>query len=547
MNKIMVSKRVNMISLIVSSVLFIFVGILQFFDDYVDKVVLNELMNFTAHFILIGLAVFWVISIYNRITTKYLQRIIISLAIFVVMFILLRFIKYKFFKTNDIVMRYLWYAYYIPQTAIPVLIFFSACYVGYDEKRTPIKWLYWFIIPAVIMIVLFMTNDIHQLAFSFEPDYLNWESDYSHQVIYWLNIAWQLVLTCISIGIIFRKCRIEYKNRITMMIIGYAICVALIIFSFFDIIVSYEIPELFCLFYVFISEFSIQVGLIPSNSYYPRYFVLSNISAMIVDNDDNIIFKSDKDTFSITKNFQQKNTHSMNNMKINVQNISGGKILWMEDLTSINAINEKIKDIQKNLNEETELIWAENELKEQQFKIIETQKIYSKIETAVDKQIAEIEDIVTHIRIDDTNYTSKMMKVGVLGAYVKRRSNLTFIAWTDKILSFDEVGLCIKESLGYLEIGGIHCAFMCDCKEDLATEDGLSLFDAYEFVIENVMDNITDLTVYLGMENKNIVLRFVIEGRKNLFIDNNPYADMTIIVEENSIFVRLQLPKKVIL
>lgn len=287
MNKIIVSKKVN-INLIVSTILFILVGILQFFDDYADNIVLKEFMNFTEHIILISLAVFWVLRIYNRITTKHLQRIIVSLSIFIVMFLLLRFIKYKFFKTNDIAMRYLWYAYYIPQTAIPILLFYAACYVGYDEKKS-IKWLKWLIIPTTIMIILIMTNDIHQLAFRFKPGFLNWESDYKHQLIYYLNIVWQLVFTCISVVIIFRKCSIEYKNKIAMMIIGCGICVVLIIFSFFDVITFYKIPELFCLFYVFILEYSIQVGLIPSNSYYSSLFSLSNISAMIVDNDNNVV------------------------------------------------------------------------------------------------------------------------------------------------------------------------------------------------------------------------------------------------------------------
>lgn len=548
MDKIIVSKKGNIINLMVSTILFILVGVLQFFDDCVDKIVIKELMNFTAHLILISLSVFWVLRIHNRITTKYLQKVIVCLAIFIVMFLLLRFIKYKFFKTNDIVMRYLWYAYYIPQTAIPVLMLSAACYVGYDEKKGPIKWLKYLIIPAAIMIILIMTNDIHQLAFSFKPDFLNWDSDYKHQLLYWCNIVWQLVLTFISVGIIFRKCRIEYKNKIKMMIIGCGICVALIILSFFSIISSYKIPELFCLFYVFILEYSIQVGLIPSNSYYPRYFALSNISALIVDNNDNVVFKSEKDNFSTINNVSYENkTTLMNNMKINAQKISGGKIIWMEDLTSINEMNEKLKDVQKNLNEETELIFAENELKEQQFKIIETQKIYSKIENAVYKQVTEIEEIVSNTTTKDKDYTLRMIKVGILGAYVKRRSNLTFIAEMDKMLSFDEVGLCIKESLGYLEIGGVHCAFMCDCNCEISTEDGLSLFDAYEYVIENVMEVITDLTVHLGIENECIVLRFVIEGKKKQAINNNPYADMTITVEDDSIFVRLQLPKKVII
>ena len=47
------------------------------------------------------------------------------------------------------------------------------------------------------------------------------------------------------------------------------------------------------------------------------------------------------------------------NTVINAQEISGGQIIWSDDLTYINEINAKIKEIQDNLNEESELISAE--------------------------------------------------------------------------------------------------------------------------------------------------------------------------------------------
>lgn len=121
MSRIAYSQKKNTVCLLTATALFLLVGILQYFDDFVSQRAVKEAMNLAACIILIGLAVVWAFCMYNRITPKRLQRSILLLAVFVVMLLVLRFIKYRFFKTNDIVMRHLWYAYYIPQTSIPAL------------------------------------------------------------------------------------------------------------------------------------------------------------------------------------------------------------------------------------------------------------------------------------------------------------------------------------------------------------------------------------------------------------------------------------------
>lgn len=549
MIKISSSQKRNTTYLAVAVALFLLVGILQFFDDLIAQKAVQYIMSLATHFILIGLAIFWAISIYDRITQKRLRRAIVLLAMFIVLLLFLRFIKYKLFETNEIVKRYLWYAYYIPQTAIPLLMLFAACYVGRDERKPVIGWLKWLAIPAVIMILLIMTNELHEWAFDFNSDFVNWSTDYKHGFIYYLNIAWQLILSVLSVCIVFYKCKIsQCRNRIWALIIGFAVFVTLIILSFFGVIRSYNVPELFSLTYVFVFECSVQIGLIPSNGNYPRYFKLSNISAAIINDKGEIAFQSDNACLPSAeeiKGLKSGIVSADGNTVINAQEISGGQIIWSDDLTYINEINAKIKEIQDNLNEESELIRAENELKEKQAKIEETQKIYNNIESAVICQIAEIERILSGASADDADFAEKMKRVGVLGAYVKRRSNLTVIAEKEKSSSFAEVGLCIKESLNNLEVCGVNCAFVRSVNEGISTENALFLYDGFEYAIENIMESITDLTAYLDATNEFIIMRLVMEGKRNAAVKKNPYGNMTVTEDDGTVFVNFRLPKGV--
>lgn len=530
------------------AVLFLLVGALQYFDDLVWQEAIDDRMSFVAHFILIGLAIFWAFSAYGRIAPGRLRRSVVLVGAFIVLWLLLRFIRYKFCKTNDIAMRYLWYAYYIPQTAIPACLLAAACYVGNGEKKAPIGFLKWLSLPAALMIALIMTNDFHGCAFGFRPGFVNFETDYTHEPLYYLNITWQVLLSFLSVGIIFAKCRIRRsKSRLWVLVTGVALCVALIVLSFFNVIRSYKTPELFSLLYIVILEGSIQIGLIPSNSNYPRYFAASNLSAAIMDEAGRVIFRSGHACFPFCEEgaaLQDGAVSADGNTVLHAQKIAGGRIVWTDDLTHINEINEQIKEVQENLNEETELIRAENELKEQRAKIAETRRIYNEVESAVYAQKTEIEKIISNTNLTDADYAQKMQRVGVLGAYVKRRGNLAVIAGKEKKVSLTEVGLSIKESLGYLALGGVHCAFSQEGHEDIATAPALTVYDAYEFALENIMETITDLTAHLGVSESSVTLRLTMEGKRAV-AKAIPYAGMTVSEEEGTVFVRLQLPKGV--
>lgn len=48
------------------------------------------------------------------------------------------------------------------------------------RAKLVIGWLKWLAIPAVIMVLLIMTNELHEWAFDFNSDFVNWSTDYKH-------------------------------------------------------------------------------------------------------------------------------------------------------------------------------------------------------------------------------------------------------------------------------------------------------------------------------------------------------------------------------
>ena len=82
--------------------------------------------------IYIFLLSWWGISIFRRILQKQLRHYLMLIAALMVVWLLLRTVKYLF--AYDDLSRYLWYFYYLPMIFIPLMSFFSAMSLGKSEN-----------------------------------------------------------------------------------------------------------------------------------------------------------------------------------------------------------------------------------------------------------------------------------------------------------------------------------------------------------------------------------------------------------------------------
>lgn len=109
----------------------------------------------------------WIEQVMRRLV-QHEERKYLSLAGYLLLFLmLLRTVKFIFLPNNHFLTRYAWYLYYLPQTLTVLFIFFAVLHIGkpYDEPISK-KWKLLYI-PAALIIIGILTNDLHQCAFYF--------------------------------------------------------------------------------------------------------------------------------------------------------------------------------------------------------------------------------------------------------------------------------------------------------------------------------------------------------------------------------------------
>ena len=126
--------------------------------------------------IYIALYIGWGFSISKRIIQIQVRQYLIAVSCFMVFWFVIRSMRY-YFITDIGIARQLWYLYYLPMLFIPLFSLFVAISLGKPENvRLSKTALLLLSIPTILCLLLVLTNDLHQLVFSF-PEGEVWTDD----------------------------------------------------------------------------------------------------------------------------------------------------------------------------------------------------------------------------------------------------------------------------------------------------------------------------------------------------------------------------------
>lgn len=495
---------------------FFLAGFFQMIDDLLPDF-WHVLFSLLAHVILLSLVIFWGVSIIHRIIRKDLRLYLLIIAIFILFFLVVRMIKYGLTKNDDILNRYLWYSYYVSQCLIPPTLLLASLSIETKDGKPLKKTWFLIFIPAIILLSLIYTNDLHQLAFIFE--YSENDFSYKHGIVFYLAIIWEILITILSLIIMIIKCQVSAcRKKIWIPIFTFLGCVFISTICFLVNISSYKIPELLCFSCILIIESCIDIGLIPSNINYEKYFYHSMCSAFITDENLQVIYRS-KSSLSLDKEQLKAAIISPimidKNTKFYGTKIHGGYTFRSEDLSLINEINNGLQEAKQQTKEENDIIEAENEMKKQSAKIDEQKKLYEKVETYTKDEINKLNNILQLKTINEEDFINKMRFACVLAAYIKRRSNLIILSKKDQLMDIDELELSINESISYLSLSNIECFLDCKLKGKINSDILGIIYDFFEMCV--VIDPYLQASflVHLYQKEKNLIIKIESDLNKN--------------------------------
>lgn len=554
-------KRNVNIAILVLLLIALAVGLNQI-SQKTSSPIINRSAAILRSLIYFGLFTAWGLSVRRRVTQRQIRTYLIAISSFMVFWLSLRTIKYFFVNESLNLFRHLWYAYYISELFILLISLFIALSVGKPENYKLPKWTHILYIPTLLLIGLVLTNDYHQLVFQFEGGIKRNSVSYRHNIGFWVVFAWLISCALIALVVVLTKAKAPRSKKIIWL--PFVPMWGSIIYTFMyvswpSVIKIYinDMTVVLCLLIISIFEACIYTGLIRSNRHYNSLFYASNIAALIMDTDYNIYYNSKGARFLDMETLKRAVDGPVDldeNTRLSSLPINGGHALWLEDISEMNRLLSQLRRTGKGLSKNNELLQAELELKERKATVEEKDRLYSRVLEGVGPQIQILDNLLLESHNDNTTVKYKMMCYYILGAYIKRRSNLIILGEEGEILFAKELEYSFRESVEAISECGIDCFFRRNCGGSVLTVHGLLAYDIFQEIIEQIVLSLEALFVNLEIVGGNIKLGMQIgyQGKNIVVKELRNYRNLKLrggCIEENceddTLHITVRIPKGV--
>ena len=516
-NKALIRTAVIVLLLILLAIYLRFIG---------NAGTLPTFAGFVRSFIYIGLFGAWGVSVWRHIVQKQIRRYLLLVSILIAFWLVIRTIKFNLGMDLN-VNRYIWYGYYIPMLFIPLMALFVSLSLGKAENYHLPRWTAALYIPTAILVLLVLTNDFHQLVFTFPPGTDIWtDKSYAYNTGYWFVICWEALCAAAAIIIMLFKCRIPQSRSVLwlpLLPFGVSLLYGLMYIAGVPwlITIAGDFTVMQCLLYTAVFESCIQCGFIQSNTGYDLLFPVSTLSAQVVDKNYNVVYSS-VSVYKLPKPvLRQTETGTValdRNTLLKGNAIRAGFVVWQEDVTELADAIDELKENQEQIKHANRVERENYNTKRLISQLREKNRLYDLLQQQTAKQNALLSGVLEAYcqTVDESERKKLLAKAAVFGAYIKRRGNLVFLGEQNKLLPAAELSLCLNESMQNLELMGVICELTLKLDGMIAIDTATRIYDMFQSVVEAALEGLTGIWVHVSERTGDVIARIEAVSPANL-------------------------------
>lgn len=471
---------------------------------YASRTVLHSpVYNHLRSGIYIFLLCAWCHSVRVRIVQTQVQRYLLAISMLMVLWLLLRSIKFSIANTDA--ERWLWYFYYVPILFIPMLSVFVSQSLGKPEDFHLPRWTKLLYVPTVLLLLLVLTNDLHQRVFSFPSGILS-DAAYRYERGYFFVLGWELFCAALSLFMIVTKCRIPHTKRVRWLpLVPFALSLAYV-YAYVEKIhwvwvLAGDMTVAQCLMFTGIFESCIQCGLIQSNRGYDELLEATTLPVQITD--ETFCTKHASATMrpplpqSELRQITQDTVQLDDDTLLKRHKLRRGWAFWKEDISELNQLRQELELTCDELRDVGDVLAAENAQHARLLKLTEENRLYDMMEAQTARQIAMLQERLTELKkTDDPARAERLLgQIIVIGTYIKRRNNLIFVGVQRGSISVQELRLCLNESAENLCLYGAECSALIKGDGQLSIEQATAAYSLFEAVVEAELESLRSLLV----------------------------------------------------
>ena len=458
-------------------------------------------MNLSVYLFLL---VFWIRSVQRRLLPSPSRKYLLTAASCAIAMLILRSIKYRLIDVGDLdLTRYVWYAYYVPMILLPTL-FLMTC-ITIERKSKPKRFdERLLLIPASVLILLFLTNDLHYLAFRPNGDTVmtGANASYFNNTVFYLYYAYYGVTIAIGLILLVRANRRLHSFKKTAL--PFAFLLIMLALALIDKTLNwirlpsmFTAPEIvsFCMIGMF--ESCVRNRLIPYNENYAGFFSSMRFPIIITEKDLSVAHHTAEPVSADAAQLKRaliKPVYTDEDTLLTGKSVTAGYAFYTEDESELHRMNEKLIEANELIASENDLIQAENDLRARQAAVDSRNIIYARIAQVMLPYHRRALRMISEIHPGSEDFAKKTARLNLLNAYIKRGTNLLLAGEGDEI-PLHELQQAAEESALYLGYCGVQASVAADGDDMIARDTALRLYTSLQKVIESILDSVARIHI----------------------------------------------------
>ena len=504
---------------LVMAALVVFAAMLRVYSS--DNALKDHAATLVRGLIYMGLFTVWGISLALRIIHPKIRSYLLAMAVLMVVWYFIRTCKFLLFGDLPDVVRYCWYCYYIPMLLIPLCGVCAVAYLSKPETCAPDKRLKYLWIPALIVLGMVMTNDLHQLVWRFPQGFAESNENYTYGPGYFMAAVLIAAQELACVSIIVRNCR--QKPAFSLAWLPFLPLVCALVYSILyvlrvEFVFRYlgDMTSVLCLVNMMIWESMIQCGMIRSNTNYEKLFRASTAAMQIYDRDYRLCYTS-ACAKPLPRNILRKTQNAPvvmeDGLRLSGTQIAGGYVIWQEDVSTLTGLLAELKETQDILRENNLLLREEYKTLSRRRHLEEQNRLYDTIQKETRPQIGLMLELLDGLdQAEKPEQKKALQKIAVLGAYIKRLSNLLLLADREKDLSLQDLDLSFKESAENLMLLGAEAAVRICPDGRIPAVHAICAYKFFETVAEATLDTLRTMLVCVDRKEDLLCVAVTVES-----------------------------------
>lgn len=447
----------------------------------------------------------WQYTITTKITQKAMHCHLTAQNIVSILYLTVRFIQDAFLYVNIPWMRFTGYFINIAAVFIPLFGFYSAFYLGKPEDYQISKKWYLLLIPACLLSVLALTNDLHHFFYYIMPE----ESQpnlYFHPYIgTYIVYIWGLSIISYQVYVIYRRNGTTKSDSLYRKLIPFYEPILLLLFSIPYVatayVVRFELVEysaglIFIL--VLCWQIYILVGLIPVNTQYEEVFRRSTVAMQILSPSGETIAASEN-AAEITPAMlealkQEQRFSAAEDITMHLHPVLGGYMVWQTDLSQINHAFRELQRLNAKLKEEQDLLAQEIRIQSDEASVQARNDIYDSLSSEVAGQLTLLAELLSKESLSENDWN----RICLIGTYIKRFCNLRLTYQEQQTIPMGDLAISLQDMAKCMKNIGIRTSLDFCPTSNLEPELILLIMKTLEAILEEADFRLVSMAIHIS-------------------------------------------------